>query len=138
MMETIRIRRAGYPIRHTFAEFVERYRMLCPGITEAMRSPSADIKQLCKRILNTRLEGHDWQIGKTKVFLKDADDMLLEDIREEEVGRRVVVIQKWVRMYLQRKRYRRMKQAAVLIQKNVRRYLVRRNYLKVCAQLSSY
>ena len=32
MMETIRIRRAGYPIRHAFPEFVERYRFLIPGI----------------------------------------------------------------------------------------------------------
>lgn len=32
MMETIRIRRAGYPIRHSFHEFVERYRFLIPGI----------------------------------------------------------------------------------------------------------
>lgn len=32
MMETIRIRRAGYPIRHGFREFVERYRFLIPGI----------------------------------------------------------------------------------------------------------
>jgi len=32
MMETIRIRRAGYPIRHSFTEFVERYRFLIPGI----------------------------------------------------------------------------------------------------------
>ena len=31
MMETIRIRRAGYPIRHTFGEFVERYRFLISG-----------------------------------------------------------------------------------------------------------
>lgn len=35
MMETIRIRRAGYPIRHTFKEFVERYRFLIPGIAPA-------------------------------------------------------------------------------------------------------
>ena len=28
MMETIRIRRAGYPIRHTFSEFIERYQYI--------------------------------------------------------------------------------------------------------------
>ena len=35
MMETIRIRRAGYPIRHTFREFVERYRFLISGCPPA-------------------------------------------------------------------------------------------------------
>lgn len=37
MMETIRIRRAGYPIRYTFVEFVDRYRMLMPGVKPAYK-----------------------------------------------------------------------------------------------------
>jgi len=34
-METAKIRRAGYPIRHSFQEFVERYRVLAPGTPHA-------------------------------------------------------------------------------------------------------
>lgn len=63
-----RIRRAGYPIRHTFAEFVERYRVLQPGLKFSdVTDFKYTSKSLCTRVLG---DTHDWQIGYTKVFLK--------------------------------------------------------------------
>ena len=63
-----RIRRAGYPIRHSFEQFVERYRILLPGL---LLQDVVDCKQtsrrICARILQDK---RDWQIGHNKVFLK--------------------------------------------------------------------
>uniref|UniRef100_A0A8B9VTL4 Myosin VIIA n=1 Tax=Anas zonorhyncha TaxID=75864 RepID=A0A8B9VTL4_9AVES len=69
MMETIRIRRAGYPIRYTFVEFVDRYRVLMPGVKPAYKQ--GDLRGTCQRIAEAVLgKDDDWQIGKTKIFLK--------------------------------------------------------------------
>lgn len=68
MMETIRIRRAGYPIRHTFMEFVDRYRFLIAGIGPAHKVP--DCKSVTAKICASVLGKVDYQLGKTKVFLK--------------------------------------------------------------------
>jgi len=67
MMETIRIRRAGYPIRHTFAEFVDRYRILVAGIKP---SCSEECRTASDKICRAILGDADYQLGKTKVFVK--------------------------------------------------------------------
>ena len=66
MMETIRIRRAGYPIRHKFADFVDRYRILALGVGP---SHVEDCRQASNKICQTVLKGghNDFQLGKTKV-----------------------------------------------------------------------
>jgi len=67
MMETIRIRRAGYPIRHLFADFVERYRILVRGVGPPhQENCHAAALKICKAVLGTS----DFQLGSTKVFLK--------------------------------------------------------------------
>lgn len=125
MMETIRIRRAGYPIRHSFHDFVERYRILLPGL---LLADVVDFKQTSRRICTRVLQERDWQIGHHKVFLKDQDDQFLEDERDRVLTGFVVLIQKWVRGYFQRKRYRAMKTAVVVLQKNYRRHFWQRRY----------
>jgi myosin VIIa len=67
MMETIRIRRAGYPIRHTFAEFVDRYRILASGVKP---SHVEDCRAASNKICLAVLGDSDFQLGKSKVFLK--------------------------------------------------------------------
>uniref|UniRef100_A0A672Z114 Myosin VIIAb n=1 Tax=Sphaeramia orbicularis TaxID=375764 RepID=A0A672Z114_9TELE len=97
MMETIRIRRAGYPIRYTFAEFVERYRVLMPGVKPA----HLQVKALPTTTIQPLLGKHnDWQIGKTKIFLKDHHDMQLEIERDKAITDKVILIQKSVRFDL--------------------------------------
>lgn len=62
-----RIRRAGYPIRHSFEAFVDRYHMLVRGLDGKMR---AKHKETAHIIASHAISDKDWQLGHTKVFLK--------------------------------------------------------------------
>ncbi|KAM5247363.1 unconventional myosin-VIIa isoform 4-T4 [Ctenodactylus gundi] len=127
MMETIRIRRAGYPIRYSFVEFVERYRVLLPGVKPAYKQ--GDLQGTCQRIAEAVLGTHDdWQIGKTKIFLKDHHDMLLEVERDKAITDRVILLQKVIRGFKDRSNFLKLKNAATLIQRHWRGHNCRRNY----------
>ncbi|KAE8627892.1 hypothetical protein XENTR_v10007205 [Xenopus tropicalis] len=127
MMETIRIRRAGYPIRYTFVEFVDRYRVLMPGVKPAYKQ--GDLRGTCERIAESVLgKDDDWQIGKTKIFLKDHHDMLLEIERDKAITDKVILIQKVVRGFKDRSNFLKIRKAALLIQRCWRGHNCRRNY----------
>ena len=148
MMETIRIRRAGYPIRHTFREFVERYRFLISGCPPPHKvSPiwesfnlrtsktiylhQVDCRQATSRICASTLGKSDYQLGQTKVFLKDAQDLFLEQERDRVLTKKLVVIQRCVRGWIYRRRYLRMRSAAIVIQRQWRRQAQRKRYLEM-------
>ncbi|XP_073791411.1 unconventional myosin-VIIa isoform X6 [Danio rerio] len=127
MMETIRIRRAGYPIRYTFAEFVDRYRVLMPGVKPAHKQE--DLRGTCQRIVvSVLLRDDDWQIGKTKIFLKDHHDMLLEMERDKVITDKVILIQKTVRGMKERTKFLKVRRAVMLIQRIWRGYITRKHY----------
>uniref|UniRef100_A0A3B5L6F9 Myosin VIIBa n=1 Tax=Xiphophorus couchianus TaxID=32473 RepID=A0A3B5L6F9_9TELE len=109
MMETIRIRKAGYPVRYTFSEFLDRYRVL-----------------LRTSVCDPKTEG-DWKMGKTKIFLKDFHDTMLELERIKELNVKALLIQKVLRGY-KFKEFVRKRSAALVIQKYWRGYKGRKLY----------
>uniref|UniRef100_A0A3Q2FSZ3 Myosin VIIAb n=1 Tax=Cyprinodon variegatus TaxID=28743 RepID=A0A3Q2FSZ3_CYPVA len=88
-----------------------------------------DLRGTCQRIVSARLgKQDDWQIGKTKIFLKDQHDMQLEIERDKAITDKVILIQKSVRRLKARTNFLRLRSAVVFIQKVWRGYRSRKNY----------
>ena len=62
----------------------------------------------------------DYQLGRTKVFLKDAQDLFLEQERDRVLTKKIQVLQRCIRGWYHRRRFLKMRAAAVVIQKNFR------------------
>ncbi|XP_021250654.1 unconventional myosin-VIIb [Numida meleagris] len=127
MMETIRIRKAGYPVRYTFEEFFERYRVLLPW--SALEPVKNDARQCCIRISEAVLgKDESWQAGKTKIFLKDHHDTVLELERQNILTDKVLLIQKVMRGFKDRKQFLKQRKSAVSIQAAWRGYCCRKDF----------
>lgn len=140
MMETAKIRQAGYAIRHTYRDFVTRYRFLVKGVTIQMDSRLAT-KKICSEILK---ENSNFAFGKTKIFLKGDHDKILEDKRMEVYQKSVLILQRAFRRIIFQRFMKRHREAAIVIQKNWRargyrtRYLIMKNgFLRLQAVLHS-
>uniref|UniRef100_A0A3B4GVU8 Unconventional myosin-VIIa-like n=1 Tax=Pundamilia nyererei TaxID=303518 RepID=A0A3B4GVU8_9CICH len=126
MMETIRIRKAGYPVRYTFDEFLTRYRVL---LRTSICDPNTESEEkCCESICENLLTGEgDWKTGKTKIFLKDHHDTMLEVERIKQLNVKALLIQKVLRGY-RYKEFLRKRSAAIVIQKYWRGHKGRKLY----------
>ncbi|XGW09151.1 hypothetical protein V3C99_011454 [Haemonchus contortus] len=130
MLETIKIRRNGYPIRHDFEPFVQRYRVLVNGIGATNYDSRSAAELICRKVLG---KGSDFQLGKTKVFLKERHDLFLEQEYHRMLSYRATVIQKHVKGWVARKSFLKKKEAAIVIQKHWRRYVHQKRYSQIIA-----
>ncbi|XP_028593797.2 unconventional myosin-X isoform X2 [Podarcis muralis] len=125
MLETVRIRRAGFPVRRPFPDFHKRYKVLMRNLTLP-----EDLKGKCAAFLQLYdSTSTEWQLGKSKVFLRESLEHKLEKQREIEVGKAAMVIRAHVLGYVARKHYRKVLYCVVIIQKNYRAFYLRRKYL---------
>uniref|UniRef100_A0A8B9TK41 Myosin IXB n=1 Tax=Anas platyrhynchos TaxID=8839 RepID=A0A8B9TK41_ANAPL len=121
MLETVRIRRSGYSAKYTFQEFIDQFQVLLP---KNARASKEDIFAYLNKL---QLDKNYCQIGKTKVFMKEAERQILQETLHKEVIRKIILLQSWLRMVLERRRFLRTRQAAIVLQACWRSRCVRRS-----------
>ncbi|KAF7706039.1 hypothetical protein HF521_019293 [Silurus meridionalis] len=118
MLETVRIKRSGYGAKYTFTEFRDEFRILLPRQSSSLQR---DIKELLLRVIEDK---NNFQIGETKVFLKEMERQKLQDTLHKEVMRRILLLQRWFRACLTRKHFLMKRRAIIIVQRSWRGYRV--------------
>uniref|UniRef100_A0A3Q1GTE7 Myosin IXb n=1 Tax=Acanthochromis polyacanthus TaxID=80966 RepID=A0A3Q1GTE7_9TELE len=121
ILQMIHIQKFGYSAKYTFKEFVKKFRMLLPKGTTA--TPE-HITELFERM---ELDKSTYQIGKTKVFLKEKERQLLQDTLNKEVMRHIIILQRWFRACLIRSHFLEKRDASMIIQRCWREFYVKQN-----------
>ncbi|KAM6222253.1 unconventional myosin-X [Rhynchocyon petersi] len=128
VLETVRIRKAGYAVRRPFQDFCKR--QAAYGVLMRHLILPEDTRGKCTALLQLYdASGSEWQLGKTKVFLRESLEQTLEKRREEAVNQAAMLIRAHILGYVARKQYRKVLCCVVIIQKHFRSFLLRRRFL---------
>ncbi|KNC80887.1 hypothetical protein SARC_06769 [Sphaeroforma arctica JP610] len=80
MVDTIRIRQIGFPVRYTFPDFNEKFLNLLPNDVKAPAMKLNDSRQLSEYIMKwLAVEDDEYAMGLSKVFVKDSQADALEN-----------------------------------------------------------
>ncbi|XP_053668571.1 unconventional myosin-IXa-like [Anopheles marshallii] len=117
MLETVRIRRAGYNVRLTYEEFIQLYRILLP---KGLVSSQKDVRDFMSTM---DLNKQHYQLGLTKIYMRESQKIRLDISLHTKIIDSIICIQRWFRAILQRKKYCQYRTAACTIQSYWRDYL---------------
>lgn len=127
MLETVRIRQAGFNVRLTYDEFIQLYRILLP---KGLLSSQNDVRHF---LATLNLDRDNYQLGSSKVFLRESEKHKLDCKLHQQIMASIVTLQRWFRVCLERRRFLRIKSAVITIQSYCRMYLVQRNIKRLTA-----
>jgi len=158
MLDIIRIKKEGFPVHFTFESFLDRYICLLaslslpskiknnniPSVKKTFSSTVKSLKSLssgqvidlCRDVLSRGVGSSstslktDWQVGKTRIFLRTNVFEPLEESRSQVLTRASLVIQSSIRGFILRKRYMSMKTAAKKIQHLFRAHRQRLQFMR--------
>ncbi|XP_039829224.1 protein OPAQUE1-like isoform X2 [Panicum virgatum] len=131
VLEAIRISLAGYPTRRTYSEFINRFGLLVPEHMDER----FDERSLTQRILK-QLNLENFQLGRTKVFLRAGQIAVLDSRRGEILDNASRILQGHFRTFIARKKFLSTRKASISIQMYCRGCLAR-NVLEAKKQIAA-
>ncbi|XP_073090813.1 unconventional myosin-XV [Manis javanica] len=135
VLETVRIRKEGFPVRLPFQVFIDRYR--CLVALKHSLPASGDmcvsvLRRLCTVMPNT------YRVGVSKLFLKEHLHQLLESMRERILNLAALTLQRCLRGFLIKRRFHSLRHRVILLQSRARGYLARQRYQQMRRSLVKF
>ena len=122
LFEAIKVRQAGYSTRMPFQAFILKYQPLIKQQRDDIRHPNVIVSDFLKQ---QYLTSNSYQVGKTKVFIREDESLCLDEQLNSVILRRIVFLQKSVRIWLARRRNARFRQSIITAQAYSKGYLLR-------------
>ncbi|XP_030634878.1 unconventional myosin-XV [Chanos chanos] len=125
IIDTIQIRKEGYPIRVLFHVFLNRYKALL-----GLKKPPPPDGDNCVNMLIKLcpIKKGDYQVGVSKLFLKEHVYQLLESKRDRMTHVAAMTLQRYVRMWFVRKNFLKFRMDMMCLQAHCRGFLTRRRF----------
>eukprot|EP00457_Paulinella_chromatophora_P000556 gb/GEZN01000556.1/.p1 GENE.gb/GEZN01000556.1/~~gb/GEZN01000556.1/.p1 ORF type:complete len:1220 (+),score=173.10 gb/GEZN01000556.1/:156-3815(+) len=135
LVETVRVRKAGFCSKQPYTHFVRRYKMI--GSKDVWPSFDGTPKDCTDKVLHDRkFDKTEYRLGNTKLFVKDATSLMrLEKLRAEQMPLLSAGVNRKVKAFWDRTKLDRMLAVSMVVAlyKGVleRRELARRKALDV-------
>uniref|UniRef100_A0AAV2JJ93 Uncharacterized protein n=1 Tax=Knipowitschia caucasica TaxID=637954 RepID=A0AAV2JJ93_KNICA len=127
MLETVKIRRAGFPVRRTFKDFFIRYKIILKDKAPKNGDDKKNSTDLLYKYDKTKKE---WQLGKTKVFMKESLEQRLEKDRDEIRRKAAMIIRAHLLAFSAKKFFKLARASVITLQKHLRRHILRKRFVK--------
>ncbi|KAM9292172.1 unconventional myosin-XV [Morus bassanus] len=125
ILETIRIRKEGFPIRIPFLVFIDRYRCLVDMWSNVIPN-GANCVEMLRNLCP--VSPSMYYIGVSKLFLKEQLYQALESKRARAHHLAALTLQRYARTFFIKRRFRSLRRKIVLLQSRARGYLARQRY----------
>ncbi|KAK1794094.1 hypothetical protein P4O66_011000 [Electrophorus voltai] len=126
-LQIIQIKKEGFPVRIPFKNFTERY-----GVLFTQQPTHLSEKEQVDALLQLMgAEDSHYQLGLTKVFMKECLYQRVEQKWSSTQTWAAVTIQRNIRGFICRRNFRFFKQKAIIIQSHIRGHQARKHFKRL-------